>query len=565
MQLRAALLATLTATLAWLGLTPTQAKACGGFACNNAQPVNQSAERIIFAHEADGSVTAVIQIQYEGPSESFAWMIPVAGSPEVGVSSDDAFTRIQQVSNPQYRLTTTVEGTCSDGSVTRGGPVFDSAGSADMGAAAADGGAVTVVDSGSVGPYDYVIINVDPTTPDVVDAAIEWLQSSDYDVPAMGADVLRPYLESGMNLLAFRLTKGNDAGSIRPVRLSFGPGLPSIPIRPTAISTQPDLGIMVWVLGEERAVPANYRSLELNEALINWLNPGSTYDAVVTRAANEADGQGFVTELAGPSAPLADAIWLDWEANQWANIQGQDWTGREGQLLRDASNFLFLDGMRSVLETHLPIPTGVDPDLFFSCINCYYGWNEADIDGFDPVAFLADVAANVIDPIVETQALFEANPYVTRLYTTMSADEMTVDPIFDFNPDLGDVSNQHNADRIIECSPSVSRFEAPWRIELENGQVIRGSGTSWPFATDSSAMPANERIVRVGNEGEGEPVVDNTDSISAALEAHNATVAGPPSSRDGGLCSVSPSGGRGAAGFALALLAGLCFTVRRRR
>jgi hypothetical protein len=46
------------------GLLPSSASACGGFFCSQAQPVNQAAERIVFAHHGDGTVTAVIEIQY---------------------------------------------------------------------------------------------------------------------------------------------------------------------------------------------------------------------------------------------------------------------------------------------------------------------------------------------------------------------------------------------------------------------------------------------------------------------------------------------------------------------
>ena len=45
----------------------------------------------------------------------------------------------------------------------------------------------------------------------------------------------------------------------------------------------------------------------------------------------------------------------------------------------------------------------------------------------------------------------ESRPYLTRLYTTMSADEMTMDPVFEFNPDLPDVSNVHTANRYVRC------------------------------------------------------------------------------------------------------------------
>ena len=40
------------------------AAACGGFFCSQQQPVNQAAERIIFADNGDGTITAVIQILY---------------------------------------------------------------------------------------------------------------------------------------------------------------------------------------------------------------------------------------------------------------------------------------------------------------------------------------------------------------------------------------------------------------------------------------------------------------------------------------------------------------------
>ena len=46
-------------------------------------------------------------------------------------------------------------------------------------------------------------------------------------------------------------------------------------------------------------MPENYKALELNEALIDWFNPKNNYNEVVTRAADEAMGQGFVTEYAG--------------------------------------------------------------------------------------------------------------------------------------------------------------------------------------------------------------------------------------------------------------------------
>lgn len=574
-RLLASSLAVGGAALSLLAAEP--AHACGGFFCNNVQPVNQAAERIIFSTAEDGTVTATIQLQYSGEADSFAWVLPVAGSPEVRVSSNLAFQRLQAATNPQYLLTTRFEGSCRDDGL-RGGPAFNSGGgfSADAGAASLDAATppVTVVNQGTVGPYDFVVIAVDPATARPSDVAVEWLRDNDYQIDESGAERLDPYLAGGMNLLAFRLTKGNSTGSIRPVQIVFGPGQASIPMRPTAVAAVEDMGVMVWVLGPHRAVPVNYMSLELNEALINWLNPASNYNDVVTRAADEAGGQGFVTEMAGAAGPLADTIFQPWEQDQWRAIQADLWADREGELLNQVVNqFAGYDGMRDVLAATVPLPAdrpGTTYDDLLSCIGCYYDWSATDIDAFDPAAFLASVETNVMEPMARTRELFLDSPYMTRLYTTMSAEEMTRDPAFDFNADLPDYSNIHNAERVIECSPSISQLEAPWRIELPGGETVRGTGSSWPFTAADADMPANARIRRYETSGEGEVIVDNVASIGTSLGEHNATIPRPPAGGltiggGGGLCSVSTGGtSHDARGLAVLALAGLALVLRRR-
>src|SRR6478672_194752 len=101
------------AASAW---APSAALACGGFFCNQSQPVNQAAEGIIFADNGDGTTTAVIQIQYQGPSKNFSWLLPISSVPkadsDIGVASNVALQRLQAATNPNYTLTTRVEGTC---------------------------------------------------------------------------------------------------------------------------------------------------------------------------------------------------------------------------------------------------------------------------------------------------------------------------------------------------------------------------------------------------------------------------------------------------------------------
>lgn len=508
-------------------LLPTApAEACGGLFCSASAPVNQAAERIIFSKNADGTVTAVVQIQYEGPSEEFAWVLPVPGIPDVEVSSDLAFTRLQLASNPRYNLSTQVEGECLDDGTRFSAPVgtVDNDGGFG-GAGGAGGGGINVLASGNVGPYDYVVIQAEGIFEEVGDVAVEWLINEGYDVvppggdPADISDLLGSYLDGDMNLIAFRLTKGNDEGTIRPIRMTYESEQPMIPIRPTAVAANDDMGVMVWVLGESRAVPVNYRSLQLNEALIDWLRAGSNYNQVVVAAGNEAGGQGFVTERAGPSQDYENVIVLDFERQEWDRLRVDLPTLSSEEVLQRSTSFAQWDGYLGVLEDFLPAE---ELDWFVQCPRC---GNE--LSPFNTGAFVDALSNEVIAPMLETDSLLASRPYATRFYTTLSAPEMDLDPLFDFNPELDDVTNLHSATRIIECHPLITFSEAPSRVELEDGRAIRlpPNATTWPWNPDEEeAPPANAIVAQLSTSGPGTVVTDNGPAIDQALTEHNAGV-----------------------------------------
>jgi hypothetical protein len=516
------------------------AAACGGFFCAATQPVNQAAERIVFADNGNGTVTAIIQIQYEGPSENFSWLLPISSVPmgdEIAVASNLAFQRLQAATNPQYNLTTLVEGSCRElgnGNVGVGG----SSSGVPMGQPGAAGGSaggpggVVVEASGVVGAFEWSVISLSDDLPEPADAAIEWLEQNDYDVPAGAAALLGPYLEDGLFLLALRLTKGSDTGSIRPIVLTYDATRPMIPVKLTAVAANDDMGVMTWVLSNARAVPQNYLSLELNEARINWFNAASNYNDVVTAAADEGDGRGFVTEFSGASATLANVIWSAFDESTWQTYRNGVYASF--QELFDASYVQWgtWDGYWDAVRTAVTLPEDLAFEDFKLCPNCY----SAEIE-LMPATFVSALEKNVIEPVRRVQTLVDGLPQVTRLYTTMSAEEMVVDPLFTFNPDLPDVSNIHRAERVIECSPAVFQFEAPWRIELPQGGIVRGVGSqgSWPVELDE--LPSNLLIKRDGESGDGQVLEDNAAVIQTMLDDYNADVP-----------SVAPSGGSGGDG-----------------
>lgn len=551
-----------------LAALPETAHACGGFFCSQSQPVNQAAERIVFADNGDGTITAVIQIMYEGPSENFSWLLPISSVPEddeIAVASDLAFQRLQQATNPQYNLTTQVEGTCR----TRNNPNLVESGASAGGftavnAVADNDSGVTIAASGVVGSFEWTVLELDPSLTSPADTALQWLTDNDYDVNPGSAELIGPYLEEGRYLLALSLTKGSDSGSIRPLVLTYDAELPDIPLKLTAVAANDDMGVMTWVVAQERAVPFNYNALELNEARINWFNASVNYNQVVIEAANDASGQGFVTEYARPSNRLAEVVWSNSEEQDWQRLSDPE---EYAEYTEPADYFESLyfqysgfDGFWDAVRATVTLPAEVAFEDFQDCPSCF------EVE-FDHSAYVAALNAQVIEPMRSFQKLLDSQPYTTRLYSTLSAAEMTVDPVFAYNPDLDNVNNIHRATRYIECNGAVDQNEANWRIELPQGGVIRGSANSignWPSAVSKQA--ANFRILRMSTSGQGDVLENNEESINAALSDYNATV---PRTRRSGWCSLGLASGAQPVSpgywFAFAALAGATLRRRRRR
>jgi hypothetical protein len=511
-------------------LSTQPAFACGGFFCDNNSPVNQAAERIIFAMDGE-QVTQIVEVMYEGPAESFSWVLPVPGTPTPGVSSVQAFDRLQQATNPTYQLRRSFESGCDASNAGDGDSGGDGDGDGD-----GDGPSVTVIDSGSVGPFNYETISVDAADEDPGEVAVAWLTENGYDPGPRAAEVLGPYLQNGLNLIAFRLQKGKSAGAIRPISLAYDASTAAIPIRPTAVAANDDMPILVWVLGEDRAVSTNYFDLQLNELLIDWFNPGPTYNNVVIAAADEAGGQGFVTELAGSTEGYSGQLLPEWEWSWFQEFTAED--DVETVLVSATERFALFDGFADVVAETLPLRDGFSVEEFLSCPYCYFHpgvagdlglggapgeYDDTPIPDTDPIftidlaAFLNGVEEQVYAPLAETAALFDDFSYVTRFYTTMSADEMTLDPVFEFNPDLEDVSNIHIAEQVLSCDDNS------WTVELADGTEVRGTGTDWPYALgDEADLPANIRVVQFSTSGPGTIVTDNSEEI----ESTNGNVAG---------------------------------------
>ena len=73
-----------------------------------------------------------------------------------------------------------------------------------------------------------------------------------------------------------------------------------MPLKLTSIAATPEMPILVWVLGDGRAVPKNFIHAVVNEQALTY--PGAqNYIDVVTEAVDTVQGRAWVTEYAQPA------------------------------------------------------------------------------------------------------------------------------------------------------------------------------------------------------------------------------------------------------------------------
>ena len=545
------------------------ADACGCFTPPDPSvPIVQAGERIIFQVK-EGVVTAHIQVQYSGPAEEFGWLLPLPSVPEMELGTDEVFAQIVTTTQPRYTLDREFEGSCGFGG--RGVPGLNDAseGSGDP-SPDADDGNNTLVIRDTVGPYDFAVLRADSKQP-----MLDWLRDNRFFVPTGTEDIVDAYIRPGAYFLALKLRKGNEVGDLQPVVLKYESDLPMIPIILTSVAADPDMGIQVWVLGEHRAIPRNYYHTVINDAAIDWLNFGENYVDVVTKAVDESNThQSFVTEYAGTSSVMQNI--LDYEG-RYGSIEDlkarTDAADFVQYLIRNGYGIFnnappFFGGVQlgtqllNLLQRDLPVPAGlldagITANDYYSNMTWYLGryreqnpelYDDLDVV-FDPDVLANDIHERVVEPTLGAGKLFRDNPYMTRLFTTLSPDEMTRDPVFSFNPELPDVANEHRGRLIYYCDldgPLDNQGTTPAMLITEQGWKL------WmPGGTDNNPwgdveMPYSSYTQVMREEGPPENVGDRTADIDDQLAS------------DGG-CGV------GASPANLLLLFGcLVFCARRR-
>jgi hypothetical protein len=568
-RLRASSLTAAALTLvAFFVGTNRPAQACGGFFCSTV-PIDQSGEQIIFSLSPN-HVTAYIQISYTGAAKDFAWVVPVTSKPEISVGSQSVFQAIGGRTTPQFSVQWVGDaGTCGRY------PTFDLAGAAG-GPTAAPGnmGTVNVLDMRDVGPFSTVTLQSNDSG-----ELLKWLDDNGFQQPADALPLIDHYVKLNMLFVALRLKQDATAGDIQPIVLDMASNEPCVPLILTRIAAQKDMPVLVYVLGEHRASPENWFHVVIDQAKLNWFQYGSNYRALVTAAIDEASGHGFVTEFAGATTAFKNAIYQAgrYDTTKLAGITDP------AVLIQTLLNMGYPRDatMQALLRKWIPMPTsvaerGVTEREFYNNVGGY----KADLDAagyvLDTAGFINDLQMRVITPLQKAQAMVDAQPYLTRLLSTVSPEEMTRDPIFTMNGELPDVSNVHVA-KATASSCANDGTATNVVLELEDGRHIAVGDVKTVYNapwTYGQGLPAAQRIELVGPSGSGAPVVVSHADVAGVDQALDSMLPevvreippkNPQTTSGGCACALDGRARGGAIAAALLALGAALFARSRRR
>jgi Uncharacterized protein conserved in bacteria (DUF2330) len=302
----------LAVALAIILLQPTVAHACGGcFHGESQNPTVVTDHRMILSLSV-GQTTLYDQIEYSGSPDSFAWVLPIAGTATVGLSADLVFDVLDTLTHTTINAPAV---SCPAPPSDCQTPAFNA--SADAGV-----GSVQVLTSQVVGPYETVqLASSDPQ------ALNNWLSANGFAVPADVQPIVDAYVGQGFNFLAMKLVPGAGIQAMRPVRVTTQGASPVLPLRMVAAGAGSSVGVTLWIIGEGRYEPQNFPFFRIQDSQIvwDWNTMSSNYTALRQSTEQSLNNAAWEVESSLPLDVTAFTQMVDMGGNPYAYDAGTDY------------------------------------------------------------------------------------------------------------------------------------------------------------------------------------------------------------------------------------------------
>lgn len=297
----------LAAALA-VGHTST-VNASGGFFVEPGEPAKAAEHRMLISISPQ-STTIIDQIVFTGTPDSFAWLLPVKGQFDVGLSSDALFSNLDKAT----------------ASVVLPPPLPCDPGCGGSGGGGGGGGGGTaVLAEKTLGPYETVVLSFsDPA------AVNDWMASHDYDVPPDVQPVIDSFVGQGYDFLAIKLAQGAGIDRMQPVRVTIPGAVPTLPLRIAVAGVAPPMPARLFVVSQGRQEPKNFPFTTVDPASLvwSWDTSESNYDLLRQDALDSLGGAGWLLEQSEPFAAMEfQSSLLDLALSQPASSGYGDFNG----------------------------------------------------------------------------------------------------------------------------------------------------------------------------------------------------------------------------------------------
>jgi|HubBroStandDraft_1064217.scaffolds.fasta_scaffold01420_15 uncharacterized protein DUF2330 len=510
-----------------------QAAACGGCFHPPTQTVSDiTDERMLLAVSTLQS-TLYDQLEYSGSPTNFAWVLPIRGTVDVGLSADVLFDSFDVLTETQI---IPPEPNCPSPNCFFAAAAVGSVASSGTTSSASAEPVVTVTKQENVGPYATVQLH--STDSGALEA---WLAQNGYNITPDVAPVIAEYITEGFDFLAMKLLPNQGVQAMRPVRVTTPGASLSLPLRMAAVGTGPEVGITIWVVADGRYEPQNFPFFHIDDSALVWDFSTSQSNYTTLRVQNEAN-------LMGKGWEIESSISLNEQTISNVILSGGQYYGGGG----------FGGAVAAPADPtldYLPVPASGDGGAEGGAGQTAEEVRTADVN---------DLFAGLTGP----------NVRVTRIRSDILHTAMTADFVLEASSDQSELSNVRNVTQSVNLT-----------CPIYNGCAQVGLGTpaqaAASIAATSGSPGASGAISASGSFASGSLASGSVALDAGASESVSGTSGSfggsagpaggvtPSATQSGGGCVASAQTSRGSAATlgAMAGMLGLVGvrTVRSRR